>query len=110
MRLKFWEKKRLEWKARIPVLYEMSGGWGDRIEWSTIGSRVTGWKQRIPEVGDLISSPMQSGKTGLYRVTDVEQMLDPRDMFFADVEEAFYLDEYEGEYTLDKERKATFLK
>lgn len=47
--------------------------------------RVTGWLARPPRVGDLFLMPTQEGPDAYLEVMEVEQMRDPRDMFFADV-------------------------
>ncbi len=94
-----------------PVMFEMFGGWGNRIEWQDFAKRtVRGWKQKTPKVGDLIKCPMQSGNDGLFRVTSVEQMSDPADMFFAETEPVGYLNDYKGDYTPESEIKVAFLK
>lgn len=97
----------------VPVLYEMFGGWGDRIDWQEIGERtVHGWKQKRPVVGDLVKAPMASGKDGLFRFIEVTYMTDPPDMFFGKLEGIGYIDDFKGEYTPEAERKdrVTFLR
>lgn len=75
--------------------FKIGGGWGDRIEWSTpLGpNQVNGWKTPLPQVGDSLEAPMQSGKTGVYRFDDVRPCRDPRDMFFATVSFVGYVTE-----------------
>lgn len=73
--------------------YALGGCWGDRIEWRDFEKGgVTGWKQRIPEVGDWLLCEMKSGRTGLYRFAEVEPCGDPHDMFFAEMEAVDYVD------------------
>lgn len=97
-------------KKEKPMMYEMFGGWGNRIEWFDFQKRkITGWKQRRPVIGDLIKCPMESGNDGLFRVTSIEYMSDPRDMFFADTEPVGYLKDYKGEYMPESEVKVSFL-
>lgn len=63
------------------------GTWGDKVEWFHVGTRrVTGWKDERPIVGDILKSPMASGRVGIFVFTDVELMRDPPDMFFGTVE------------------------
>jgi hypothetical protein len=94
-----------------PVMYNMFGEWGNRIEWQDFKKRtVRGWKQRCPRVGDLIKCPMQSGSDGVFKITSVEEMTDPPDMFFAETEGVGYLDDLKEEYTPESEIKVTFLK
>lgn len=98
-------------KKEKPVMFEMFGGWGNRIEWRDFGKRtIRGWKQKSPKVGDLIKCPMASGRDGLFRVTSVEEPGDPRDMFYAETEPVGYLGDYEGEYIPESEVKVTFLR
>ncbi len=76
-------------------LYEYGGGWGDCIQFSGDykGMRIVGWKSRVPKEGDLLKVPMQSGKSGIFRIVNVDRKMDPRDMFFADIENIGYEDE-----------------
>jgi hypothetical protein len=77
-----------------PLVHDMAEGyWGRHIEWLRPGEKLTGHMTPKPEVGDEVRSPMHSGRTGIYRITNVEPMLDPPDMFFATVEWIGYLDE-----------------
>lgn len=98
-------------KAEKPIMFEMFGGWGNRIQWEDFSKRtIVGWKQKTPRIGDLIRCPMQSGNDGLFRVTSVEESGDPADMFFAETEPAGYLDDYKGEYIPESEVKVAFLR
>lgn len=93
-----------------PVMYEMFGGWGNRIEWDDFHKRtVRGWKQRRPVVGDLLKTPMQSGNDGVFRFISVEYADDPRDLFYGKLEGDGYLSDFKGEYIPEKEVKVTFL-
>lgn len=74
--------------------------WGDNIFFQKMEdkdgirrtiNRVTGWMTPIPEVGDELRCPMQSGKTGRFKITKVDECGDPPDMFFATVEAIGYL-------------------
>ena len=82
--------------------------WGNNIEWFTdphdvtVGrirkrtitvGKVVGWLRTKPKAGDLLSCPMQSGRTALFEFTDVEPQYNVPDMFFADVEFRKYEDE-----------------
>ena len=91
-------------KKGKPVMYEMFGGWGNRIEWLNYNNgKIAGWKQRKPVIGDLIKCPMESGKDKLFRVINVKYMADPQDMFFADTEDAGYFEDYKEQYTPEEE-------
>jgi len=103
-----WPFKKL--KRGKPIMYEMFGGWGNRIEWLDFAKReVQGWKQTRPKVGDLIRTPMKSGNDGVFCFTSVEYLDDPRDMFFGQLEAIGYLSDFRGEYTPESEVKVTFL-
>lgn len=65
--------------------YIFGGGWGDRIEWTKTGERVSGWKSNRPRKGDFLIVPMKSGKEAVYVFEEIEYCHDPTDMFFADV-------------------------
>lgn len=43
-----------------------------------------------PQIGDIFTSKMISGKIGVFEVTKVDWMQDPRNMFFADVKDVGY--------------------
>lgn len=68
--------------------YEIGGVWGMSVQWfgDTPGTKVVGWMSRRPRIGDILLAPMQSGRIGKYVFTDVDYKLDPKDMFFGDVE------------------------
>ena len=73
--------------------YNIGGGWGDRVQWVNWDSRrIVGWKQKRPRKGDILISPMESGKTAQFRFMEIEYLPDPPDMFFATVEDAGYLE------------------
>jgi hypothetical protein len=59
--------------------------WGHKIEWREPGKTVVGWVDRRPRVGDEIHCPMNNGSLGRYRITSVDLVGDPPDMFFATV-------------------------
>jgi hypothetical protein len=84
--------------AATPHTYQRSSNWGDALDFfpDYESRRVTGHKQRIPHVGDLMEVPMQSGRTGVYRFVEVQQMRDPPDMFFGRVEDVGFKDELEA--------------
>jgi hypothetical protein len=65
-------------------IFEIGGGWGDAIHWQdTENPRVVGWKTPMPREGDILVSPMESGKRGKFVFGKIEACGDPRDMFFA---------------------------
>jgi len=71
--------------------------WGNRIEWHDFERRtVVGWIDRTAMfgsstpshgvcVGDDLICPMQSGKIGRFRFTEVKYERDPPDMFIGKV-------------------------
>lgn len=68
--------------------FPIGGSWGRHVEWVSTGPddlKVTGHWTPVPKVGELITSPMSSGKTGLFVITSVETFMDPPDQFFATV-------------------------
>jgi len=75
--------------------FALGGGWGNAINWQDWERRrVVGWKQRHPKMGDRLDAEMQSGRVAVFRFTNVEPCLDPRDMFFASVEDMGYADDF----------------
>lgn len=77
------------------VIYQTGGGWGDRIAFQDYKKgTVVGYKPRIPRVGDLLHAELQSGRTGVFRFTEIE-LTSVHDMFFGHVEVVGYLDELE---------------
>ena len=69
-------------------------GWGNRISWSYWEHRkINGHLPYKLKPGDEIRSRMQSGKIARFRVTEVEYCGDPKDMFFATVEDVGYLED-----------------
>ena len=97
-KLRDWINRRRRTKPRPRRLYKMGGGWGNAIQFSGFKAgeaeqRVYGFKHRFPIVGDVLQTPMQSGKKGYWLFLTVEPMSDPRDMFFATVEALGYEDE-----------------
>jgi len=82
-------------------------GWGNSIQWSTpprevrvgplrrrkVVGRMVGWLPRKPRVGDLIITPMQSGRDAIFRVDEVENAPNVSDMFWANVTFTHYTDE-----------------
>jgi hypothetical protein len=72
---------------------KLGGTWGNHVGWTRPGERVAGHRSPRPKVGDLLRSPMESGRDGLFRLTAVKMCSDPSDMYFADVEWAGYIDE-----------------
>lgn len=68
-------------------------GWGNRIGWSKYPTDINGHLSRKPVAGDFIICQMKTGRNGVFKVTEVEYMRDPPDMFFATVEPLGYEDE-----------------
>jgi len=78
-----------------PHEYKMGGGWGDAIRWfneeefeqePTYETQFTvvRWKQRIPEVGDLVKGEFERSWI-TFRFVDVKPCGNPKDMFFGKV-------------------------
>lgn len=79
------------------VTFDVRGGcWGNSIEWFSRASpiddqlRVVGWKDPKPRVGDILKSPMKSGRVGIFVFIAVEHPGDPPDMFFGTVVQIGY--------------------
>lgn len=69
-------------------------GWGDRIGiWDWEKCKLDGHLPFYLQVGDEIRFKMQSGRVGRGLITEVKQMSDPHDMFFATFYPLGYLDE-----------------
>lgn len=67
--------------------YEIGGAWGNSVQWFDVAKRsVVGWKEPRPRVGDILKSPMKSGRIALFVFTEVYYKHDPPDMFFGTVE------------------------
>ena len=82
-----------EFKKGTGKRFNIGGGWGCRIEWFQDSQNVTGWQPVIPVVNDWLLAPMQSGKMGVFRFTEIERCRDPRDMFFGKVKFCGYADD-----------------
>lgn len=76
-------------------LFKYGGGWGNRIEFNggVEKRKVVGWKPYRPKDGDLLLISMQNGKKALFKFKNVEELHDPKDMFFADIEDVGYEDD-----------------
>lgn len=73
--------------------YTIGGGWGNAINWQAWDRRgVVGWKRHRPQVGDILLSPMESGRTGKFEFIKVDYCADPPDMFFATVKQVGYVE------------------
>ncbi|MVM36078.1 hypothetical protein GO755_39055 [Spirosoma sp. HMF4905] len=66
-------------------------GWGNSIFWTDYSQRkLSGFMMSKPVVGDIIRANMESGKVARFRVDSVEDVRDPRDMFFVKVSDLGY--------------------
>lgn len=90
----------------MPKTWKIGGGWGTHITWipglipeATDYTRVYGHTSTFPHVDDLLESLLESGRTGVYRFTQVRIEKDPPDMFFGKVEWVGYKDELDGDNT-----------
>lgn len=80
-----------------PRVYQTGSAWGNACYFLNYEKRkVSGHKPRPPHVGDLLESPMQSGRIGVFRFIEVERMRDPPDMFFATVADVGFKDELDA--------------
>ena len=78
-------------RADARVFDTRTAFWGNNVEWLDIATRrVVGWTEPLPQVGDVLKSPMQSGRVGLFVFTQVEPCRNPNDMFFGHVEQVGY--------------------
>jgi hypothetical protein len=80
-----------------PRYYQIGGtGWGNEIAFQNGVSldsdgrpahiqNVTGFKTRIPRVGDLLVVAHESGPRSVWRFTAVRRAGDPEDLFFGTV-------------------------
>lgn len=73
-----------------PVVYTLGeGGWGHHISWwpeyrvGDTEQEVYGHMTPVPESGDLVRVPMESGRATLWMLSGIERQRDPPDMFFA---------------------------
>jgi hypothetical protein len=76
--------------------HQFGGGWGYHISWFNYEERKAYGHmpfEEAPKVGDEIVSKMSSGRHFRFRVTSMEWMRDPPDMFFVDLEDVGYEDE-----------------
>lgn len=65
--------------------------WGNSVAWTSVERlRCHGWCEPRPVRGDILKSPMRSGRVGLFVFAHVEYCSDPHDMFFATVEPIGY--------------------
>lgn len=82
-----------------PTVFPIGGRWGDRIDWTDNDDdaadtkRVHGWKAPKPEVGDILATPMNSGRVGGYAFVSIRHAESVRDMFFANVRFYGYMEE-----------------
>jgi hypothetical protein len=63
---------------------------------------ISGWSFDV-DAGDLVYSEMKSGKIGVFRIVSVKRMNDPRDQYFAKVEDVGY----EGEVRTESAQMRT---
>lgn len=83
----FGIRKRIKPTGKIINMWQHKS-WGNSIIWSDFEKRrIVGWMPSKPVVGDEIRCRMSSGKTARFLVKDVEYAFDPRDMFFANLED-----------------------
>jgi len=70
-------------------------GWGDSFNLQWEKHRINGHisKPRCVKEGDIIHIPFENGKTGAFYMKNVDNMRDPRDMFFADLVGIDYINE-----------------
>ncbi len=72
--------------------HTIGGCWGNHIRWLKFDDRkVWGHMPSIPAKGDYVESLMASGRVVRFKIKKVERPGNPRDMFFADVEDVGYV-------------------
>lgn len=86
-----------------PVVHEVDLGifpddntWGHRISINNWEKRkIDGHMSPMVEEGQTFGYRMESGKVGVFEITEVERQTDPRDQFFGEVKDVGYLKEDE---------------
>lgn len=70
-------------------------GWGNSLCWYNFEKRrIHGWLSNpIIKIGDEIRCKMESGKTAIFTVTELDYQSNPTDMFFGTVEDNNYLED-----------------
>ena len=69
-------------------------GWKDSIYWSKWEIReLTGHLTPLPQIGDELRAQLQNDKVARFKFIEVNPCKDPRDMFFAKVQDIGYLEE-----------------
>ena len=87
------EKKSVKKYPREVNMWEYSG-WGSSINWMDWSKRkIYGFMTPVIHKGDIIKDKLASGRIGVFKVVSVDRKKDPRDMFFAVVEDLGYEDE-----------------
>lgn len=84
--------------SKEPRIYKPKHGWGNAIyilDWER--AQLSGHLTPVPSVGDYFVTQMASGRWGVFKITEVDQMRDPPDMFFA------IIDQENGKYLRDCE-------
>ena len=81
-----------------PSIFKMyNNQWGNNIRWfmdtGFENRRIVGHQTPGPDVGDLLTCPMDSGKTAVFCIMELENHRNPPDMFFATVQDIGYEDE-----------------
>ncbi len=88
---------KLETQKKIIHLAPDNNLWGYAINWRNWNTRrVSGHFTPYIRNGDIFGYRMASGKIGIFRLIDVENCRDPRDMFFATAEDIGYAEDYPG--------------
>jgi hypothetical protein len=87
----FLPRKRMTGKVWVMKDHQ---GWGNRIGWfDTDELKLSGHTTPRPEIGDELQAETESHKVMRYVFTDVEYVRDPRDMWFATVEQLGYVNQ-----------------
>lgn len=67
--------------------------WGNRLTFDDYKERnVNGHISPPVSDGDLFAYQLESGRIGVFELANVDNKLDPRDMFFADAKDFGYLE------------------
>lgn len=88
------EEKQEVWIPKRVIEIWKHNGWGNSISWDDWQKRrLVGWLSPKPDIDDEIRGKLDSGKTGRFRVINVEHQQGVHDMFFCTVSDIGYLED-----------------
>lgn len=89
---RFFKRKEKIWVPNRVINVWEHDGWGNAIYWSDWDNReLCGHLTPKPMVGDEIRDKLESGRTGRFRVTNVDHAT-VHDMFWCNVSDVGYLE------------------